>query len=159
MKTLDRPVPPGGVIGIIGGGQLARMLSLAAARLGLKTLIYNDDADAPAFQVTQLAITAPYDDRNMLAGLANVCDVVTFEFENLPADAIAFLADQVPVRPNPECAGGHPGSVLTGKTLCRPRWACDRAVLRGGVGRRSRARPPLIARGRPGDHQDQPPRL
>jgi 5-(carboxyamino)imidazole ribonucleotide synthase len=89
------------VIGIIGGGQLARMLSLAAARLGLKTLIYSDEADAPAFQVTQLALTAPYDDRAMLQGLANVCDVVTFEFENLPVDALEFLADLVPVRPGP----------------------------------------------------------
>ena len=101
MKTLDKPVPPGGVIGIIGGGQLARMLSLAAARLGLKTMIYCDEADAPAFQVTQLAITASYDDRAMLEAMANVCDVVTFEFENLPADAMEHLAGLVPVRPGP----------------------------------------------------------
>jgi 5-(carboxyamino)imidazole ribonucleotide synthase len=99
MKTREKPVAPGGTIGIIGGGQLARMLSLAAARLGLKTLVYNDEADAPAFQVTPLQIAAPYDDRNMLQAMARVCDVVTFEFENLPADAIAFLAEQVPVRP------------------------------------------------------------
>ena len=99
MKQLEKPVPPGGVIGIIGSGQLGRMLALAAARLGLKALIYSDEADAPAFQVTPLQLVAPYDDRATLAGLANVCDAVTFEFENLPADAIAFLADQVPVRP------------------------------------------------------------
>jgi 5-(carboxyamino)imidazole ribonucleotide synthase len=99
MKTLDKPVPPGGTIGIIGGGQLGRMLALAAARLGLKALIYNDEPHAPAFQVTPLQLAAPYDDRATLAGLAHVCDVVTFEFENLPADAIAFLAERVPVRP------------------------------------------------------------
>jgi 5-(carboxyamino)imidazole ribonucleotide synthase len=99
MKTLEKPVPPGGTIGIIGGGQLGRMLALAAARLGLKALIYNDEPNAPAFQVTPLQLAAPYDDRATLSGLANVCDVVTFEFENLPADAIAFLAEQVPVRP------------------------------------------------------------
>jgi 5-(carboxyamino)imidazole ribonucleotide synthase len=102
MKILEKPVPPGGVIGIIGGGQLARMLAMAAARLGLKTLIYCDEADAPAFQVTPLQIAAPYDDRNLLSGLAQVCDAVTFEFENLPADAMAFLAAQVPVRPGPK---------------------------------------------------------
>jgi len=101
MKTLDKPVPPGGTIGIIGGGQLGRMLALAAARLGLKALVYNDEPDAPAFQVTPLQLAAPYDDRATLAGLANVCDAVTFEFENLPADAIAFLAERVPVRPGP----------------------------------------------------------
>ena len=56
--NLDKPVPPGGAIGIIGGGQLGRMLALAAARLGLKTAIYNDAHDAPAFQVTPLQIAA-----------------------------------------------------------------------------------------------------
>ena len=99
MKTLEKPVPPGGTIGIIGGGQLGRMLSLAASALGLKTCIYNDAPDAPAFQVTQNALAAPYDDLNMLAGFAEVCDAVTFEFENLPAHAIAHVAERVPVRP------------------------------------------------------------
>jgi 5-(carboxyamino)imidazole ribonucleotide synthase len=101
MKTLLKPVPPGGTIGIIGGGQLGRMMAMAAARLGLKALIYNDEPNAPAFQVTPLQLAAPYDIRATLAGLANVCDVVTFEFENLPADAIAFLGERVPVRPGP----------------------------------------------------------
>jgi 5-(carboxyamino)imidazole ribonucleotide synthase len=99
MKTLDAPVPPGGTIGIIGGGQLGRMMALAAARLGLKALIYSDMADVPAFQVTPLQLVAPYDDRATLSGLANACHAVTFEFENIPADAMAFLADLVPVRP------------------------------------------------------------
>jgi len=99
MKILQKPVPPGGTIGIIGGGQLGRMLSLAASALGLKTCIYNDAPDAPAFQVTQNALAAPYDDLNMLAGFAEVCDAVTFEFENLPAHAIAHVAERVPVRP------------------------------------------------------------
>ena len=52
IKILSKPVPPGGVIGIIGGGQLGRMLAMAAARLGLKAAIYNDELHAPAFQVT-----------------------------------------------------------------------------------------------------------
>jgi 5-(carboxyamino)imidazole ribonucleotide synthase len=99
MKTRDKPVPPGGTIGIIGGGQLGRMLALAAARLGLKTCIYNDTADAPAFQVTQRAVVAPYDDLTQLGAFADGCDAVTFEFENLPAHAIAHLAEHVPVRP------------------------------------------------------------
>ena len=75
------------------------MLAMAAARLGLKTCIYNDAPDAPAFQVTQHSLAAPYDDLNMLAAFADACDVVTFEFENLPAHAIAHLAEHVPVRP------------------------------------------------------------
>ncbi|MGZ5921628.1 MAG: 5-(carboxyamino)imidazole ribonucleotide synthase [Rhizomicrobium sp.] len=98
-KTLARPVPPGGVIGIIGGGQLGRMLAMAASRLGLKAAIYNDENHAPAFQVTPLQIAAPYDDRAMLTGFAEICDVITFEFENLPSDAIAHLAALKPVRP------------------------------------------------------------
>jgi len=99
MKTLDKPLPPGGTVGIIGGGQLGRMLAMAAARLGLKTCIYNDAADAPAFQVTPSAIVAPYDDLEQLGNFADACDVVTFEFENLPAHAIAHLGQHVPVRP------------------------------------------------------------
>jgi len=99
MKTLTKPVPPGGTIGIIGGGQLGRMLALAAARLGLKTAIYNDAPDAPAFQVTQTSVTASYEDLDALARFADACDAVTFEFENLPAHAIAHLGEHVPVRP------------------------------------------------------------
>jgi 5-(carboxyamino)imidazole ribonucleotide synthase len=99
IKILDKPVPPGGVIGIIGGGQLGRMLALAAARLGLKAAIYNDELHAPAFQVTPLQIAAPYDETNMLTGFAEICDAITFEFENLPSEAIAHLASLKPVRP------------------------------------------------------------
>ncbi len=99
MKTLPKPVPPGGTIGIVGGGQLGRMLALAAARLGLKTCIYNDTPDAPAFQVTQTSVAAPYEDLDALARFADACDAVTFEFENLPAHAIAHLGEHVPVRP------------------------------------------------------------
>ncbi len=102
MKTLDKPVPPGGTIGIIGGGQLGRMLALAASRLGLKALIYSDVPDVPAFQVTPLQLVAPYDDRATLSAMANVCHAVTFEFENIPAEAISFLAERVAVQPNPE---------------------------------------------------------
>jgi 5-(carboxyamino)imidazole ribonucleotide synthase len=101
MKILDKPVPPGGTIGIIGGGQLGRMMALAASRLGLKALIYSDIPDVPAFQVTPLQLAAPYNDRATLSALANVCHAVTFEFENIPAEAMGFLADRVPVRPNP----------------------------------------------------------
>jgi len=70
VTTLSHPVPPGGTIGIIGGGQLGRMLALAAARLGLKAAIYNDENDAPAFQVTPLQVAASYDDQNALADFA-----------------------------------------------------------------------------------------
>jgi 5-(carboxyamino)imidazole ribonucleotide synthase len=77
------------------------MLALAAARLGLKTCIYNDSADAPAFQVADRSVVAPYEDLEALGQFADSCDAVTFEFENLPAHAIAHLTDHVAVRPNP----------------------------------------------------------
>ncbi len=99
MKTLDAPVKPGGVIGIIGGGQLGRMLALAASRLGLKTCIYNDENHAPAFQVTPLQVAASYEDQNMLRGFAEICDVITFEFENIPSATIEFLSALKPVHP------------------------------------------------------------
>src|ERR1700679_3311820 len=99
MRSLDKPVKPGGVIGILGGGELGRMLAMAAARLGLKTCFYNDENHAPAFQVTPLQVAASYDDRNMLTGFAEICDVTTFEFENIPAETVAFLADLKSVRP------------------------------------------------------------
>src|ERR1044071_814414 len=99
MKNLHKPLAPGSTVGIVGGGQLGRMLALAAARLGLKSCIYNDADDAPAFQVTPNAIVAPYDDLDRLGRFGDLCDVVTFEFENLPAHAMAHLAQHVPVRP------------------------------------------------------------
>jgi 5-(carboxyamino)imidazole ribonucleotide synthase len=89
-------VPPGGTIGILGGGQLGRMLALAAARLGLKTHIYSPEADAPAFQVAARHTQAAYDDAAALAAFASACDAVTFEFENIPAEAIARIPHAFP---------------------------------------------------------------
>jgi 5-(carboxyamino)imidazole ribonucleotide synthase len=100
-KRLSAPIAPGGTIGILGGGQLGRMLALAATRLGLKTCIYADDANAPAFQVASCHRVGRYDDEVALATFAAVCDAVTFEFENVPGATAAFLAGIVPVNPNP----------------------------------------------------------
>lgn len=93
------PVSPGGTIGILGGGQLGRMMALAAARLGLKTHIYSDEANAPAFQVAAARTMAGYDDGSALAAFAEACDVVTFEFENVPAETAAALANHKPIYP------------------------------------------------------------
>jgi 5-(carboxyamino)imidazole ribonucleotide synthase len=100
VKLLTAPVPPGGTIGILGGGQLGRMLAMAAARLGLKTHIYSDTDDAPAFQVCHRITIAAYDDRAALAGFADSCDAVTYEFENVPAEAAAILSEHKPTNPN-----------------------------------------------------------
>jgi 5-(carboxyamino)imidazole ribonucleotide synthase len=97
LTPLD-PVAPGGTIGILGGGQLGRMLALAAARLGLKTHIYCDEP-SPAFEVAAAHTLAAYDDEAALAGFAASCDVASFEFENVPAAAAAFVAARVPFAP------------------------------------------------------------
>jgi 5-(carboxyamino)imidazole ribonucleotide synthase len=86
-------------IGIIGGGQLGRMLAMAAARLNFRTIILEPQADCPAAQVANAQITAAYDDPAALEELARRCDVVTYEFENVPVAAAAMLQRSVPVYP------------------------------------------------------------
>ncbi len=88
-----------GTIGIIGGGQLGRMLAMAAARLNFRTIVLEPQADCPAAQVCNRQIVAAYDDEKALAELASVCDVVTYEFENVPVVAAQTLAASVPVYP------------------------------------------------------------
>ncbi|MCP4327724.1 MAG: 5-(carboxyamino)imidazole ribonucleotide synthase [Alphaproteobacteria bacterium] len=102
MTDTDRGVvAPGGTIGILGGGQLGRMTALAAARLGYRCHIYGPEADSPAMQVAATATVAAYDDRAALARFAAAVDVVTYEFENVPAASVEFLQQAVPVRPGP----------------------------------------------------------
>ncbi len=96
------PLPPGSVIGVLGGGQLGRMLAMAAARLGYPCHVYCPEADAPAGEVSAALSTAPYEDEGALAAFAEGLDVVTYEFENVPAATAAFLAERLPVRPGPE---------------------------------------------------------
>lgn len=93
------PLPQGSTIGILGGGQLGRMLALAAARLGLKSHIYCPDPDSPAFDVTPGKTVAAYDDEAALARFAAEVDVITYEFENVPATTARFLSALRPLRP------------------------------------------------------------
>ncbi len=99
MTRNSDPLLPGATIGILGGGQLGRMLALAAARLGLRTHIYCPDPQSPAFDVTPRKTVAAYDDEAALAGFAAAVDVVTYEFENVPAPTAALLARLKPLRP------------------------------------------------------------
>ncbi len=89
-------------IGIIGGGQLGRMLAMAAARLNFRTVILEPQTDCPAAQVANEQIAGAYDDPAALAELARRCDVVTYEFENVPVTAAEDLALQVTVYPPPK---------------------------------------------------------
>lgn len=87
------PLPPGSTLGILGGGQLGRMLSQAASRLGFDVVILDPQPDCPAARVSRAQITAPYDDPDALQALGRLCDVVTFEFENVPAASVETLAE------------------------------------------------------------------
>jgi 5-(carboxyamino)imidazole ribonucleotide synthase len=93
---------PGAIIGILGGGQLARMLALAAAPLGLRCHVYSPDRDSCAFDVVHANTCASYDDEAALGRFAGAVDVVTYEFENVPAKTAAFLAKRKPVLPDPQ---------------------------------------------------------
>lgn len=92
-------LPPGSTIGIIGGGQLGRMLAMAAARLGYRIVVLEPQPDCPAAQMANRQIVAAYDDPAALAELAAATALVTYEFENVPVEAVTALSARVPVYP------------------------------------------------------------
>ncbi|MGO4171622.1 5-(carboxyamino)imidazole ribonucleotide synthase [Bosea sp. TAF32] len=100
---MSPPVPtglaPGAMLGILGGGQLARMMALAAADLGIRSHIFAPETDNPAFDVAARHTVAEYEDEAALAAFAAAVDVVTYEFENVPAATAAFLAGRTPLHP------------------------------------------------------------
>ncbi len=91
---------PGDTIGIVGGGQLGRMIAMAAARLGLRSHVFCPDSDSPAFDVCSAKTVAAYEDEPALSAFARDVDVVTYEFENVPARTAEVLAAIRPVRPD-----------------------------------------------------------
>lgn len=98
---MTEPLPTGAVIGILGGGQLGRMLAVAASRLGLRTHIYEPGA-APAADVAHAVTQAGYDDAAALTAFARAVDVVTYEFENIPTAALDLIEAIRPIRPGRE---------------------------------------------------------
>jgi len=99
-KAPIRPLAPGSVIGIFGGGQLGRMIAVAAARLGYLCHIFTPEADCPAAQVAARTTVAPYDDHEALRAFAAAVDVATCEFENIPVESVRLVAEQTLVRPD-----------------------------------------------------------
>ncbi|PYE85571.1 5-(carboxyamino)imidazole ribonucleotide synthase [Pseudoroseicyclus aestuarii] len=87
-------------IGILGGGQLGRMLAVAASRLGLHVHVFDPAPDGPAAEVAREATCAPWEDEAALEAFARAVDVVTYEFENIPAEALEVIARHAPIRPN-----------------------------------------------------------
>ena len=93
---------PGGTIGILGGGQLGRMLALAASRIGLRCHVFSPEKNSCAFEVAQATTCAAYGDERALTRFAAAVDVITYEFENVPAKTAAFLSTRKPVLPDPK---------------------------------------------------------
>ena len=92
-------IAPGGILGIVGGGQLGRMTALAAARLGYRCHVFTLEADSPAAQVADRTPRASYEDWGALESFAHAVDAITFEFENIPAESVRCLAAIKPTRP------------------------------------------------------------
>ena len=95
-------IPPGSTIGILGGGQLGRMLAIAAAQLGYHCHILAPEKRSPAAEVSHTFTCAEFTDDSALQCLAEACDVITYEFENVPVGPLALIADKVPLRANPK---------------------------------------------------------
>lgn len=98
--ALPEPLLPGAKLGVIGGGQLGRYFVWEARRLGYQTWVLDPDASAPAMQIAEHALVAAYDDQAALNTLAEQCDAVSIEFENVPAQSLEFLATRTRVAPS-----------------------------------------------------------
>ncbi|MEM0950702.1 MAG: 5-(carboxyamino)imidazole ribonucleotide synthase [Cyanobacteria bacterium P01_H01_bin.74] len=92
---------PGQTIGILGGGQLGKMLAMTAQRLGYQVAVFCPETDAPAKSVSHQVFSAPYTDQNALAAFAKTCDMITYEFENIPNSSVLALEKTCPVLPQP----------------------------------------------------------
>ena len=101
-QTESKSILPGGVVGILGGGQLGRMLAIAARRMGYSVHAYEPQPDCPAGQICDLEVNALYTDADALKRFATGVDVVSFEFENIPRSAIETVSELRPVHPRGE---------------------------------------------------------
>ena len=96
---MTNPLPTGSTIGILGGGQLGRMLSVAASRLGFRTCVFEPGGDCPASHVANYHLQAEYSDKTALRKFGQSVDVITYEFENVPTSALDLLESLKPIRP------------------------------------------------------------
>jgi 5-(carboxyamino)imidazole ribonucleotide synthase len=134
------PILPGATIGILGGGQLGRMLAVVAKRMGYAVCVYSDvkgflpkgesppriesslAIECPAAQVADHLFCGDYTDEALLKSFCEVCDVITYEFENIPASTCHFLLEHVPVRP-------HPRAIFVAQNRARERELLERASV------------------------------
>jgi 5-(carboxyamino)imidazole ribonucleotide synthase len=99
---LKFPILPGATIGVLGSGQLGRMFAISARRMGYRVHTLSPDEDTPTGQIADVEINAAYDDLDAIRAFASRVDVVTFEFENVPAATAAAAEEKAPVRPSGE---------------------------------------------------------
>jgi 5-(carboxyamino)imidazole ribonucleotide synthase len=97
---VNSPILPGSTIGVLGSGQLGRMFAIAARRMGYLVHTFSPDSDSPTGQISDVEITAPYEDLDAVREFAKNVDVVTFEFENILSSTVEAVAEYVPVRPS-----------------------------------------------------------
>ena len=96
---MPKPILPGSIVGVLGSGQLGRMFAIAARRMGYRVHTFSPETDTPTGQVSDVEITASYDDLDAVRRFAQSVAVVTFEFENVPSETAAAAAEFAPVRP------------------------------------------------------------
>ena len=99
---MDEIIPPGSTIGLLGGGQLGRMFGIAARRMGYRVHTFEPSADSPAGQVSDREFNGLYTDWELLNEFVRSVDVVTFEFENIPAEVVDRISQTKPVHPRSE---------------------------------------------------------
>ena len=104
---------PGKTIGVLGGGQLGRMLAQAATRLGYRVHVFEPQANSPAGAVAHKEVNAPYEDLAALAAFARECDVITYEFENVPAAPLKHIESLAPLRPHRIVRARNAGCAIT----------------------------------------------
>lgn len=97
--TISEPIQPGATIGMVGGGQLGRMFAMAAAAMGYHVVVFCESNDAPAAQVAHRTVVGKLDDQAAVEQFASQCDVITLEFENIPAETIAKCGEFAPTFP------------------------------------------------------------
>ena len=100
MKGSFVPILPGSVVGVLGSGQLGRMFAIAARQMGYRVHTFSPETDTPTGQVADVEITASYEDLDAIRNFAQNVDVLTFEFENVPARAVEAAAEFTAVRPS-----------------------------------------------------------
>ncbi len=148
-------ITPPATLGILGGGQLGRYFVIAARTMGYKTVVLEPDPHAPAGAVADEHLVAAFDDGAALQHLADICAVVTTEFENPPAAAMEWLSSHTIVRPSP-AAVAIAQDRRAGEGVPERGRHPDRAIRRSRDRRRRAGRHPLHV---PGDLEDGPPRL